>query len=97
QGFDQVAYRCHVARAVVEDTGGFRPIHDLSYDLRKTQRLAMKSLKIFFGDLTHDSIGLATEVFPLNIGFVAAYCKARFGDAVEMQLFKYIGELEDAI
>jgi len=57
----------------------------------------VKSLRIYFGDLTHDSIGLATEVFPLNIGFVAAYCKGRFGDAVEMQLFKYIGELEDAI
>jgi len=35
----------------------------------------MKSLRIFFGDLTHDTVGLATEVFPLNIAFVAAYCK----------------------
>lgn len=54
-------------------------------------------LRIFLGDLTHDSVGLATEVFPLNIGFIAAYCKKRFGDQVELTLFKYINELEDAI
>lgn len=57
----------------------------------------MKILKIYFGDLTHDTIGLATEVFPLNIGFVAAYCKKVHGDAVDVRLFKYIPELENAI
>lgn len=54
-------------------------------------------LKIYLGDLTHDSIGLATEVFPLNIGFVGAYCKKKFGDSVEISLFKYVQELEAAI
>ena len=46
-------------------------------------------------DLTHDSVGLATEVFPLNIGFIASYCKKNFGEAVEVKLFKYIHDLED--
>jgi hypothetical protein len=57
----------------------------------------MKPLKIYFGDLTHDSIGLATEVFPLNIGFVAAYTKKIHGDLIEVSLYKYVTELEDAI
>jgi len=57
----------------------------------------MASYRIFFGDLTHDTIGLATEVFPLNIGFIAAYCKQQFGDDVDVRLFKYITDLETAI
>jgi radical SAM superfamily enzyme YgiQ (UPF0313 family) len=57
----------------------------------------MKAVRIYFGDLTHDTIGLATEVFPLNIGFIAAYCKKVHGDAVDVRLFKYIPQLEDAI
>ena len=54
----------------------------------------MSPLRIYLADLTHDTVGLATEVFPLNIGFVAAYCKKQFGDSVELKLFKYITHLE---
>lgn len=57
----------------------------------------MTPLRLYFGDLTHDTIGLATEVFPLNIGYVAAYAKAQFGDAVDVRLFKYVKDLEQAI
>ena len=54
-------------------------------------------LKIFLADLTHDTVGLATEVFPLNIGFVAAFCHKHHCDAVDLTLFKYIDQLETAI
>ena len=57
----------------------------------------MNSLRIYLGDLTHDTVGLATEVFPLNIGFVAAYCQKVHGASVEVSLFKYIHDLEAAI
>lgn len=57
----------------------------------------MSRLKIYLGDLTHDTIGLATEVFPLNIGLVGAYTLKCFGDDVELRLFKYIHDLESAI
>lgn len=57
----------------------------------------MKKLRIYLGDLTHDTVGLATEVFPLNVGFVAAYCQKLFGDKVELRLFKYIPKLEQAL
>ena len=54
----------------------------------------MNKLKIYLGDLTYETTTLSTEVMPLNIGFVASYCKKRFGDKVDITLFKYIEELE---
>jgi len=54
-------------------------------------------LTIYLADLTHDSVGLATEVFPLNIGFVAANCMKRFEGSVDIKLFKYVADLERAI
>lgn len=56
-----------------------------------------KPVKIYLGDLTYDTVGLSTEVFPLNIGYVASYCKKIFSDKVEISLFKYIDKLEKAI
>ena len=57
----------------------------------------MEKLTIYLGDLTHDTIGLATEVFPLNIGYVASYVNKKFPGQLEMRLFKSIGKLHDAI
>ena len=54
-------------------------------------------LRIFLGDLTYDTVAISTESFPLNIGYVASYCKKQFGDAVDITLFKYIDDLEEAI
>ena len=45
----------------------------------------MKPLKIYLCDLTYDSISLATDAFPLNIGFVAAYCKNKFKERVSRE------------
>ena len=55
------------------------------------------TVKIYLGDLTYDTVGLSTEVFPLNIGYIGSYCKKIFGDKVELVLFKYIDKLEKAI
>jgi len=57
----------------------------------------MTKLKIYLADLTYDSISLATDSLPLNIGFVAAYCKQKFGKKVDIKLFKYPHDLEKAI
>lgn len=57
----------------------------------------MKPLRIYLGDLTYETIIVSTEAFPLNIGFIAAYCKKQFGDLVDITLFKYIKDLEKAI
>ncbi len=56
-----------------------------------------KKLKIYLGDMTYDTVTLSTETFPLNIGFIASYCIKKFGNNVEITLFKYIEELEDAL
>ena len=57
----------------------------------------MKPLKIYLGDLTYDTVTISAESLPLNIGYVATYCKKQFGDNVEISLFKYIKDLERAI
>ena len=57
----------------------------------------VKPLSIYLGDLTYTTLSLATDAFPLNIGFVAAYAKKVFGNEVDIKLFKYVEELEQAI
>ena len=57
----------------------------------------MTKLKIYLADLTYATVGLATDSLPLNIGFVAAYCKQQFGEKVDIKLFKYPQDLEKAI
>jgi len=54
-------------------------------------------LKIFLGDLTYNTVSLATDAFPLNVGFIASYCKKLFGDKIEIEIFKYIEDIDKAI
>ena len=54
-------------------------------------------LKIYLGDLTYTTVTLATEAFPLNVGYIASYCKKLFGNDVEITLFKYIDEIDKAV
>ena len=56
-----------------------------------------RPLKIYLGDLTYDTVTLATEAMPLNVGFVASYCIKKFGSNIDITLFKYIDELDKAI
>lgn len=57
----------------------------------------MKPLRIYLGDLTYDTVTLSTETMPLNVGYLAAYCLKRFGNDVNVTLFKYIEKLDNAI
>ena len=57
----------------------------------------MERLKIYLGDLTYNTIAVSTESLPINIGFIASYCLKRFGDKVDITLFKYIDDLEKAL
>tara|TARA_Y100000780_G_scaffold182348_1_gene168386 strand:- start:433 stop:585 length:153 start_codon:yes stop_codon:yes gene_type:complete len=50
-------------------------------------------MKIFLGDLTYTTVTIATEALPINIGYIASYCTKRFGNKVDIKLFKYIEEL----
>ena len=57
----------------------------------------VQPIRIFLGDLTHNTVGMANETFPLNVGYIAAYCKKRFGSKVDITIFKYIDDLEASI
>ena len=67
------------------------------YILIKLKDCIMKPLKIYLGDLTYNTVTLATEAFPLNVGLIASYCIKRFGSAVDITLFKYIDDLDSAL
>jgi radical SAM superfamily enzyme YgiQ (UPF0313 family) len=54
-------------------------------------------LRIYLGDLTYTTLSLATDAFPLNVGFIAAYAKKTFGKEVDIRIFKYVEDLEQAI
>ncbi len=56
-----------------------------------------RPLSIYLGDLTYTTLSLATDAFPLNIGFIAAYAEKVFGNEVQLRLFKYVEDLEQAI
>ncbi len=58
---------------------------------------AQRPLRIYLGDLTYTTLSLATDAFPLNIGFIAAYADKTFGMEVDLRLFKYVEDLEQAI
>ena len=59
--------------------------------------MTQKKIRVFLGDLTYNTIGMSTASFPLNVGYIAAYCKKQFGSKIDITIFKYIDELEAAI
>jgi len=65
--------------------------------LDATLRRSSTRLSIYLGDLTYTTLSLATDAFPLNIGFIAAYALERFGGEIDLKLFKYVDDLEQAI
>ena len=48
-----------------------------------------KKIKIYFCDLVHDYLGAGSCMFPLGIGYIAAYANKFFSKDVEIKLFKY--------
>jgi radical SAM superfamily enzyme YgiQ (UPF0313 family) len=63
----------------------------------KSHSRVVRPLSIYLGDLTYTTLSLATDAFPLNIGFIAAYAKKTFGKQIELRLFKYVDDLQQAI
>jgi len=54
-------------------------------------------LLIYMADLSHVSISMSSDFFPLNIGFLAAYIKQELKEAVHIELFKNPYELQKMI
>ena len=56
-----------------------------------------KKLNILLCDITHDTVALANEVFPLNIGYVGAYLKKELKNSLDVELCKFIDEIEELV
>ena len=56
-----------------------------------------RRLKIFFCDLTYDTIILVSDTIPINIGFIASYAKKIYNNEIDIKLFKYPNTAIDAI
>jgi len=54
-------------------------------------------IKIYLGDITHDTMILVSDAMSINIGFVASYMKKVFCKKVDISLFKYPSEIINAI
>jgi len=54
-----------------------------------------KPLKVFFCDLTYDTIILVSDTIPINIGFIGSYAKSIFNENISVKLFKYPQEAID--
>jgi radical SAM superfamily enzyme YgiQ (UPF0313 family) len=63
----------------------------------ENQLRVVRPLSIYLGDVTYTTLSLANFVFPLNIGFIAAYAEKSFGKEIDLKLFKYMEDLEEAI
>jgi radical SAM superfamily enzyme YgiQ (UPF0313 family) len=54
-------------------------------------------LKIYLCDLANELNEIDNKSVPIGVGFVAAYCKKRLGDAADVQIFRTLKPLRDAI
>ena len=53
--------------------------------------------KIYFADLTHTGIGINANQFPLGAGLVAAYAAQELADDIEISIYKYPEDLNQAL
>ncbi|MBF0624967.1 MAG: radical SAM protein [Magnetococcales bacterium] len=59
--------------------------------------MTQNKILIFLGDLVHTGAGMGQWTFPLNVGYVGAYARKCFPDAVEVRLFKRPERLIEAL
>lgn len=55
------------------------------------------SKRLFFADLTHCGVITNADTMPFGIGSIAAYAASELGPDVEIELFKFPDELNDAL
>lgn len=54
-------------------------------------------LLVYLADLTHETpMGYGSDTMPLQLGLLAAYAKSKFGDAIEVRVFKFVSDLSEA-
>ena len=54
--------------------------------------------KIYLADLSHQTKqGRGSDMMPLQIGLIGAYCMQEYGDEVEVELFRDVNEFSEAV
>ena len=48
-----------------------------------------KPVNVILCDLTYDTLVLVSDTIPINIGFIGAYAKQKFGENINLSFFKY--------
>ena len=56
-----------------------------------------KKLNILLCDISHDTIALANEAFPLGIGYVGAHLKKELKNLLNLELSKFVYEIEKLV
>lgn len=69
----------------------------MTAEINNIPQQPLRPLRIFLGDLTYTTLSLATDAFPLNVGYLAAYASKVYGKEVDIKVFKYIDDLEQAL
>jgi len=57
----------------------------------------VNKLKVFLADLTHTYKSISNPFMPYAVGLVASYAKKKFGNSVEIKIFKYPEKLYEAL
>lgn len=52
---------------------------------------------IYLAELAHDGFGLSLRTFPLGLGVVGSYVKAKYAKDVDLRLFRTYGDLLEAV
>ncbi|HFD87493.1 MAG TPA: hypothetical protein ENJ35_07450, partial [Gammaproteobacteria bacterium] len=57
----------------------------------------MTKKTIYMIDLAHESsLGIGSDTMPLQLGLISAYCLQELGDQVDIEIFKFTDEFEEA-
>ena len=56
-----------------------------------------KPLTVYLADLANDLIEIDNKSIPIGVGLIGAYCRKRFGDRVEVRLFRTFDPLRRAV
>lgn len=66
-----------------------KDLNKINAHIQQIQPEKSPKIKIYLCDFFHNYLGAATAMFPLNIGYLAAWIKKFFPQDVDIELFKY--------
>jgi radical SAM superfamily enzyme YgiQ (UPF0313 family) len=56
-----------------------------------------RQMVVYLAELSHDGFGLSLRTFPLGLGMVGSFIHSKFGERIQLRLFRTYGDLLAAI